>query len=117
MVSPEITTIIMLSFAVLLIIIIPLLDGSSKFGKYVSLRYTLTATAVVMAIACCLDLSHLAEHSRNIVLLGAFILIALFVTARSIEKIKLGGKSIELEAHKGDIGASLKVNSDKENKP
>lgn len=109
MLTPQIAAVILLAVCVLLLIVIPALDGSKKFAKYISLRYTLVSVALIMALGCVLDFSHLAERSRNIVLMGGLILVGLFVVLRSLEKLKLGGKSIELTAEKGDakITASL----------
>lgn len=113
MITPEIASIILICMAVFLIVVIPVLDGSKRFGKYISLRYTLVTICALMALGCVIDFSHLIESSRNIVLMGAIILVGLFVVVRSLEKVKLGGKSIEFEAHKGDLGASAKI-KDKE---
>ena len=109
MVTPEIATLVLMGLTVLLLVIIPLLDGSKHFGRYISLRYTMVAVAMLMAVGCVLDFSHLMESSRNITITGGLVLAGLFVIVRSLEKVKIGGKSIELEAHKGDIGASAKI--------
>lgn len=53
-----------------------------------------------MALGCVLDFSHLAESSRNIVLTGGLILVGVFVAVRTIEKMKLGGKTIEISIEK-----------------
>ena len=109
MLTPQIAAVVLLAVCVLLLIVIPALDGSKKFSKYISLRYTLVSVALIMALGCVLDFSHLAERSRNIVLMGGLVLVCVFVVLRSLEKIKLGGKSIELTAEKGNtkITASL----------
>jgi prepilin signal peptidase PulO-like enzyme (type II secretory pathway) len=109
MLTPNIAAVILLVVCILLLVIIPLLDGSHRFAKYISLRYTLVAVALIMALGCVLDFSHLAESSRNTVLMGGLILVGLFVVVRSLEKVKLGGKKIDIEVQKGDIklGASL----------
>lgn len=113
MLTPTLAAIILLVTSVLLLMIIPLLDGSKRFAKYISLRYTLVALSLVMALGCVLDFSHLAESSRNIVLTGGLILVGLFVVVRSLEKLKLGNKVIEFSAEKGDIKLDAKV----QNKP
>ena len=94
---------------ILLLVIIPLVDGSERFRQYISLRYTLVAIAAIMAMGCILDFSHLTESSRNIVLAGALGLTAVFVAVRSLEKVKLGNKQIEVSAKKGDIEVSAKL--------
>lgn len=108
MLTPNLAAIILLVACVLLLMIIPLLDGSKRFSKYISLRYTLVALSLIMALGCVLDFSHLAESSRNIVLTGGLILVGLFVVVRSLEKLKLGNKVIEFTAEKGDIKLDAK---------
>jgi hypothetical protein len=90
------------------------MDGSEKFSKFISLRYILVAMSLIMALGCVLDFSHLAESSRNIVLTGAVVLVGIFVIVRSLEKVKLGGKKIELTAEKGDIKAGVTISGEKE---
>ena len=100
MLTPELAAIILLAVCVLLLIIIPILDGSKQLSKYISLRYTMVAISLIMALGCVLDFSHLAESSRNIVLTGGLILVGVFVAVRTIEKMKLGGKTIEISIEK-----------------
>lgn len=114
MISPTITTIIMILMIIFLLVIIPFLDASAKLGKYISLRYTLVAVCLIMALGCVLDFSFLIESSRNIVLAGGLLLVGLFVIVRSLEKCKLGHRTFEVEVHKGDAGASAKLGNDKE---
>ena len=61
MLTPELAAIILLAVCVLLLIVIPILDGSKRLSKYISLRYTMVAIALIMALGCVLDFSHLAE--------------------------------------------------------
>ena len=111
MLTPHVAAIILLAAVVLLLIVIPLLDGSQRFGKFISLRYTLVALSLIMALGCILDFSHLSESSRNIVLMGGMILVGLFVLVRSLEKMKLGGKVINVSAQKGDIKLSASLHN------
>lgn len=106
MLNPIASAIVIFVMTVLLLFIIPMLDGSKKFGRYISLRFTLVSVALMMALGCVLDFSHLAESSRNIVLIGGLALAGVFVIVRSLEKCKLGNKRFEIEVHKGDCGAS-----------
>lgn len=112
MIEPFLATIIMIALAVFLLILIPFLDSHARLGKYISLRYTLVSIFLILGVGCVLDFSHLDTASRNIVLGGAVALVALFVIVRSLEKIKIGARNIEIEAHKGDLGGSVKVNTD-----
>lgn len=123
MLTPTVAALILVAVILLLLILIPVLDGSEKFHQYISLRYTLVAVSLIMALGCVLDFSHLTESSRNIVLAGGLVLVGLFVVVRSLEKMKLGNKVINLSAEKGDIKVTAnlqnktveKENTDEEN--
>jgi hypothetical protein len=113
MLEPNSATAILLIACVLLLVVVPIMDGSKRFGKYISLRYTLVAVALIMSLGCILDFSHLADHSRDIVLLGGLILVGIFIILRSCEKMKLGGKTIELSAGKGDAKITATITGEK----
>lgn len=112
MIEPSFATLIMLVIGLLLLFVIPILDGSKRFGKYISLRYTLVVITTIMALGCILDFSHLADTARNITLIGGLSLIGLFVIVRSLEKCKLGARTFEIEVHKGNCGASAKLHKE-----
>lgn len=109
MISPTAATLIILIMGVLLMFVIPFLDSSKRFGKYISLRYTLVVVTTLMALGCVLDFSHLTESSRNTTITGGLVLIGVFVAMRSLEKLQLGYKKINVEVHKGDLGASASL--------
>lgn len=113
MLEPNSATAILLIACTLLLVVVPIMDGSKRFGKYVSLRYTLVAVALIMSLGCILDFSHLSDHSRDIVLLGGLILVGVFIILRSCEKMKLGGKTIELSAGKGDAKITATITGEK----
>lgn len=113
MLEPNFATAILLVACILLLIVVPIMDGSKRFGKYISLRYTLVAVALIMSLGCILDFSHLSDHSRDIVLLGGLILVGVFIILRSCEKMKLGGKTIELSAGKGDAKITATITGEK----
>jgi len=113
MISANLATWIILGAAVFLMIIVPILDGSKRFGKYISLRYTLTVVILSMMLGCILDFSHLSETSRNIVLYGGIIIAGLFIVVRSLEKCKLGSKTIEVTARKGDAEITTTITGEK----
>ena len=117
MLTPQVSAIILLASVLLLLVVIPMLDGSKRFARYISLRYTLVALSLIMTFGCILDFSHLSEGSRNIVLMGGLILVGLFVIVRSLEKLKLGNKVIELSAEKGDIKLKTKIENKKDEDP
>lgn len=114
MIEPNFATLVILGVGLLLIVIIPLLDGSERFSKFISLRYTLVAVCLLMALGCILDFSHLSDKSRDIILLGSLILVGLFVTVRSLEKMKIGNKVIELSAQHGNTKVNAKLQNKKD---
>lgn len=109
MLTPTVAAVILLVACVVLLIVVPMLDGSERFHKFISLRYTLVALTLIMALGCVLDFSHLSESSRNIVLMGGIILVGVFVLVRSLEKLKLGKKVIDISAEKGDVKVAAKI--------
>jgi ABC-type nickel/cobalt efflux system permease component RcnA len=109
MLTPTVAAIILLVACIVLLIVIPMLDGSEKFNKFISLRYTLVALTLIMALGCILDFSHLSESSRNIVLMGGMILVGIFVLVRSLEKMKLGKKVIDISAEKNGVKVAAKI--------
>ena len=113
MIEPSIATFLVCVFALFLLIIIPILDGSKRFGKFISLRYTVTAVMISMMLGCVLDFSHLVESSRNIVLYGGIIIAGIFIIVRTLDKIKLGGKHIEISAEKGDAKITTTITGEK----
>lgn len=113
MISANLATWIIIGVAVFLMIVIPILDGSKRFGKYISLRYTLVVVILSMMLGCILDFSHLFETSRNIVLYGGIVIVGLFVVVRSLEKCKLGSKTIEVTARKGDAEITTTITGEK----
>ena len=121
MLTPTIASVALLCVCVLLLVVVPAMDGSKRFSKYISLRYVLVAMSLIMALGCILDFSHLAESSRNIVLTGSVVLVGIFVAVRSLEKVKLGRKKIELTAEKGSLKAGVIISGEpdsiKENQP
>ena len=112
MLTPTIASVALLCVCILLLVVVPAMDGSKRFSKYISLRYVLVAMSLIMALGCILDFSHLAESSRNIVLTGSVVLVGIFVAVRSLEKVKLGRKKIELTAEKGGLKAGVTISGD-----
>ena len=109
MITPISATIIMCVLGLFLMFIIPVLDASKTFGKYISLRYTLVVITTLMALGCVLDFSHLNESSRNIAVTGGLVLVGIFILVRSLEKIKLGNRTFEVKVSKGDTTAEAKL--------
>lgn len=100
MLSPENSTIIILSIFILYAVFIPILDKSKWFKDYISLRWLTVLLFLTAMIAVILDFSHLETETRNIVIIGSIILSGVFVVVRSLEKLnfqKLDSIKTELE--------------------
>lgn len=114
MITPTSATIIICVLGFFLMFIIPVLDASKRFGKFISLRYTLIVITTLMALGCVLDFSHLTEKARVITISGGLALVGVFILVRSLEKIKLGGRTFELKVQKGDTTAEAKLGNGNE---
>jgi len=116
MIEPSFATLIIVIMGLFLMFVIPFLDSSKRFGKYISLRYTLVVITTMMALGCVLDFSHLTESSRNITITGGLILVGVFVAVRSLEKLKMGSRTVRMTAKKGDAELSAEIESENKNK-
>ena len=116
MITPVSATIIICVLGFFLMFIIPVLDASKRFGKFISLRYTLIVITTLMALGCVLDFSHLTEKARVITISGGLALVGIFILVRSLEKIKLGSRTFEIKVHKGDTSAEAKLGQNIEKK-
>lgn len=109
MLNPIQTAVIILSFFVVYAIIIPALDASARFGKYISLRYYAMLIPLLMLVAVCLDFSHLDTDCRLTVIIGGIVTAFVFIGARSVEKMTLGGKQITIEGEYGKAKGKVKM--------
>ena len=116
MLSPVLATVIMFTASAVLLCVVPMLDASTRFGKYISLRYTIVSCFIAMELGCLLDFSHLDDKSRHIMLLSASVISCVFLVVRSLEKVKLGGKHITLGIKKNDVHISAELDGEKEQK-
>ena len=116
MITPISATIIICVLGFFLMFVIPVLDASKRFGKFISLRYTLIVITTLMALGCVLDFSHLTEKARVITISGGLALVGIFILVRSLEKIKLGSRTFEIKVQKGETTAEAKLGNDIEKK-
>ena len=116
MITPVSATIIICVLGFFLMFVVPVLDASKRFGKFISLRYTLIVITTLMALGCVLDFSHLTEKARVITISGGLALVGVFILVRSLEKIKLGGRTFEIKVQKGDTTAEAKLGNEIEKK-
>lgn len=103
---------IMLAFIVLFGVVLPIMDRSKTFGKFVSLRFAVLVVFLSMAIGVVLDFSHLENNIRLVIIAGTLIIGGIFILIRTWEKAASKGWSIgikKIEASKGDAKVTVDV--------
>ena len=90
MITPETTTIIILSLLAVLMSL-PLIEIIPRVGKIVSLRWAIVAIVVTLMVAVILDFAHLSEDIRKTVIVGGLCTGGLWIVARSVEKALFNG--------------------------
>ena len=116
MIDPYLTTSIMLGFIIIFGIVLPIMDKSKRFGRFVSLRLSVLVVFLSMAVGVVLDFSHLQDDLRFAIIIGALILGGIYILIRTWEKAAANGWHIgirKIEASKGDAQISVDVNDDK----
>lgn len=109
MLSPIQTIIILGVFMVVYAVLIPVLDASERFGKFISLRYYTALIPLFMLVAVILDFSHVSESCRLAVIVGGLVVALVFIVARSIEKAAFGAKRITLKGEYGKARGEVQV--------
>lgn len=103
---------IMLAFMVLFGVVLPIMDKSKMFGKFVSLRFAVLVVFLSMAVGVVLDFSHLENNIRLVLIAGTLIIGGIFILIRTWEKAASKGWSIgikKIEASKGDAKVTVDV--------
>lgn len=103
---------IMLAFMVLFGVVLPIMDKSKMFGKFVSLRFAVLVVFLSMAVGVVLDFSHLENNIRLVIIAGTLIIGGLYVLIRTWEKAASKGWSLgikKIEVSKGDAKATVDV--------
>lgn len=117
MITPIPATVIVLIFIVIFGVLLPILDKTEMFGKFISLRWCIVVTFVAMFVGCILDFEQLNDSVRLAVVLGALIVGGIFILIRTWEKAASKGWNFgikNVEVSKGD--AKLTVHVDDDNK-
>ncbi len=116
MITPVPATAIILVFIVIFGIILPILDKSEMFGKFISLRWCIVVTFVAMFVGCLIDFEQLSDSVRLAVVLGTLIVGGIFILIRTWEKAVSKGWSFgirKIEASKGDAKVTVDVDDGK----
>lgn len=118
MLNPLAVIIVLSILCVLLLLVIPLLDAVPKLTKYISLRWVCVALVLILMTGVVIDCSHLADSSRNYLILGGLIITGLFIVARTLEKVLcngwLKGVNVQTQVQKGDITLSANISTDQD---
>lgn len=112
MIDPFTATVIIIGFIIIFGIIIPILDNTKMFGRFVSLRWCIVVTFVAMFVGCLIDFKQLDDSVRLAVVFGALIVGGIFIIIRTWEKAASNGWSLgikKIEVSKGNARATVDV--------
>lgn len=114
MLSPNIATIIIVSFLVVFGIIMPILNR--KLPKFISYRWSVIVVILALLIGAVLDFGALSDNVRYALIVGALVIAGGYILLRTIEKALANGwlRGMRLDVRKGDASAS--ISADKEDK-
>ena len=107
MLSPNIATIIIVSFLVVFGIIMPILNR--KLPKFVSYRWCVVVVVLALLIGAALDFDALSDEVRYALIVGALVISGGYILLRTVEKALANGwlRGMRLDVRKGDASASL----------
>ena len=105
--SPLSTVIIMSVFLFVYAILIPILNSSEKFGKYISLRWYIVILYLALALGVTIDFYHIENSTRLAVIIGSFALAFVYVLMRSFEKKTYN--SFEMETKFKDLENKITI--------
>lgn len=104
MISPVSATVILLALIGFLLIGVPLLESIPRVGEHISRRYIFVAIAVCLGVGVILNFDQLSDEVRKCVVVGSLVLIGIYVTAATLEKLLLarvlGLKRLTFDLHK-----------------
>ena len=104
MISPVSATVILLVLIGFLLVGVPLLESIPKVGEHISRRYIFVSIAVCLGVGVILNFDKLSDEVRKCVVVGSLVLIGIYVTAATLEKLLLarvfGLKRVSLDLHK-----------------
>lgn len=112
MIDAYLAAFIMITFMVIFGVVLPIMDKSKKFGKFVSLRFAVLVVFLSLAVGVVLDFSHLENNIRLVIIAGSLIIGGIFILIRTWEKAASKGWSLgikKIELSKGDAKATVDV--------
>lgn len=103
MLSPNVATIIIVSFLVVFGIVMPILNR--KLPKFISYRWSVIVVILALLIGAVLDFDALSDNVRYALIVGSLVISGGYILLRTVEKALANGwlRGAEIEAEKGDI--------------
>ena len=115
MLDSQLAIIIIGCLALVLALIIPLLNAIDRLSNFISLRWSCIAIILLIMVGVVIDFNHLSDGTRDIALIGGFIVVGAFTVLRTIEKILYNGwlKGVNLKGtiQKGDLIAKGEIST------
>ena len=116
MISSNVAVWIMCAFALILVVILPVLNSIKKLSDFISFRWSCIAIILLIMVGVVIDFEQLSDNTRDIVLCGGLIIVGIYLALRTIEKILyngwLKGVNLKAEASKGDIKGSITLSNE-----
>lgn len=91
MISGSLAVIVMVGLAIILAFVIPLLNSIEKLSNCISLRWSCVAVILLIMVGVVINFEHLADSTRDIVLKGGIIIVGIFLSLRTLEKVLFYG--------------------------
>lgn len=107
MLSPDIATLIIVSFLVLFGLLLPILNRIAP--QFVSYRWAVVVVLLALLLGAVIDFGGLPDAARQAVIVGALVISGGYVFLRTIEKALAKGwlRGVRLDVRKGDVSASI----------
>lgn len=107
MLSPDIATLIIVSFLILFGLLLPILNRVAP--KFVSYRWSVVVVLLALLLGAVIDFGGLPDAARQAVIVGALVISGGYVFLRTVEKALANGwlRGMRLDLRKGDASASI----------
>ena len=119
MISPASATVIILALIGFLLVGVPLLESIPKVGEHISRRYIFVSIAVCLGVGVILNFDKLSDEVRKATVVGSLVLIGIYVTAATLEKLllahALGLKRLTFDLHKRKLDILAEPTTAKDN--
>ena len=118
MITSHLAIWIMGGLALLLAIIIPILNTTKRLSEFISFRWTCVAIILLIMVCVVIDFDHLSDGTRDIVLKGGIIIIGIYLSLRTAEKVLSKGWlnkiNVKGTIQKGDLTATAEISHTEE---